>query len=66
MFRVVPHKGPDGKVTPGKWEVVELRISGVVAEKRKHESGVALAVARESWRRLTSEQMDVNPEAVKL
>jgi len=64
VYRVEQATTPDGKVIPGRWNTVELEITGVVTQRRVLENAQVLPVCRETWRKQMLERTEFhNPEA---
>lgn len=46
MFRILPHLDSDGRPVPGKWDMDEVVVSGVIESRKVHETAATLGVAR--------------------
>lgn len=62
IFRVVQAVDAKGKPIPGKWDCVELVVTGVVTKRVALESAQGLPVCRETWRRQMMQRLEANPE----
>lgn len=64
VFRVEQALDAAGKPIPGKWNCVEVEITGVITSRKALENSQVLPVCRETWRKKMLERMEwQNPES---
>lgn len=67
VYRIVPHRTPEGLAVPEKWDMEEVVVEGIVVSKKIHERNQTLPAVRHRHQVLVQQWVNrEGPETWKL